>query len=60
VGSVEERAITDALISKLDVFLSELQDELFKRTGTQASLSTIFQTIRRLGFSRKKLRQVVL
>ena len=60
LGSVEEHAITDALISRPEMYLRELQDELFERTGTQASISTIFRTIRRLGFSRKKLRQVVL
>jgi len=60
LGSVEEHAIADALMSKPEIFLSELQNELFERTGTRASISTIFRTIRRLGFSRKKLRQVVL
>ena len=45
LGSIEEYVITDALIAKPDVFLSELQSELLERTGTRASLSTIFRTI---------------
>ena len=45
LGSVEEHAIADALMSKPEIFLSELQNELFERTGTRASISTIFRTI---------------
>ena len=50
LGSVEEYVITDALMSKPEMYLGKLQGELFERAGTQESVSTIFRTIRRLGF----------
>ena len=40
--------------------MKELQQELFRNTGTLASTSTIFRTIRRLGFTRKRIRYVTM
>ena len=34
--------------------------ELFRKTGTMVSISTIFRTVRRLGFTHKMLRHVVM
>jgi transposase len=38
-----------------DLYLDEIQDELYFQHGIEASLSTIWRTLRRLGLSMKKL-----
>jgi len=60
LGKPEEFSVIESLMAKPEIYLSELQHELFQNTGTWASISTLFRTIRRLGFSRKKLQQIVL
>ena len=60
LGKPEEFSVIELLMVQPEIYLSELQCELFQNTGTWASISTIFRTIRRLGFSRKKLQQIVL
>ena len=42
------------------MYLEELRQELLQVTSVGVSVSTICRTIKRLGFSRKKLRQVAL
>lgn len=56
----EEFSIVENLLSKPGIYLEELQQELFKSTGTLASVSTIFRTIHRLGFTRKKIRHIAM
>ena len=53
LGTPEEYCIIDSLMANPSMYLSELQQDLFNTTGTWASISTIFQTIRRLVFTRK-------
>ena len=60
LGKPEEFSVIELLMAQPEIYLSELQRELFQNTGTWASISTIFRTILRLGFSRKKLQQFVL
>lgn len=60
LGKPEEFSVMESLLAQPEIYLSELQSELFHNTGTWASISTIFRTIQRLGFSRKKLKQIVL
>lgn len=54
----EEFSIIDILLNNPAVYLEELQQELYNNTGTLASLSTIFRTVHRLRFTRKKIRHV--
>ena len=56
----EECSIVDSLLNQPGIYLEELQHELFRKTGTMVSISTIFRTVRRLGFTRKMLRHVVM
>lgn len=60
LGSLEEFFIIETLMARPEIYLDELQRELYSNTGTWASLSTIFRTIHRLGFTRKKLQRVAL
>ena len=56
----EEYTIIELLLANPGIYLDELQQELYQSTGTWASISTIFRTIHRLDFTRKKLRHVAL
>ena len=56
----EETALVQALLSKPDMYLEELRQEIIQSTGTDVSTSTICRTLKRLGFSRKRLRHVAL
>lgn len=56
----EEYSIIELLLANPGMFLDELQYELHQSTGTLASISTIFRIIRRLGFTRKRLRHIAL
>lgn len=56
----EEYTIIELLLENPGIFLDELQYKLHQSTSTLASISTIFRTIRRLGFTRKWLRHVSL
>ena len=53
LGKAEEYSV---IIVKPEIYLSELQHELFQNTGTWASTSTIFRAtcIQRLRFTREK------
>ena len=54
----EEFAIIDTLLKNPGIYLDELGLELTRSTGATASTSTLYRTIRRLGFTRKKMRYV--
>ena len=60
LGEPEELCIVESLLANPGIYLNELQQELFRSTGTSVSISTIFRTIRWLGFTRKKLRHVAM
>ena len=60
LDAFEEMSLIQSLLSKPDIYLEELRQELIQVTGTDVSLSTICRTLKRLGFSRKKLRHVAL
>ena len=52
----EEYTIIEVLLANLGIYLDdhELQQELHQSTGTWASISTIFRTLRHLDFTRKR------
>ena len=60
LDAFEEMTLVQSLPNKTSTYLDELQTDLYNSTGTIVSLSTICRTLRRLGFTRKKLRHVVL
>jgi hypothetical protein len=47
-------------MNKPNIYLDELQSDLYSSIGITVSLSTICRTFQRLGFTRKKLQHVVL
>ena len=60
MDAFEEMSLIQSLLNKPDMYLEELRQELIQISGTDVSVSTICKTLKRLGFSRKKLRQVAL
>ena len=56
----EQYTVIELLLANPGIYLDELQQELHQSTGTWASISTIFHTLRRLDFTRKRLRHVAL
>lgn len=56
----EEFSIVESILANPGTYLEELQEELYKNTGTWASVSTICRAIHRLGFTRKKLRHLAI
>ena len=44
---VEKTSLLESLMANPAMYLDELQQELFVNTGTWASISTVFRTIRR-------------
>ena len=60
LGQQDEDTIIELLMDNPAMYLDELQRELHQNTGTWTSISTIFRTIRRLGFTRKMLRHVAM
>ena len=56
----EKMYLVQSLMSKPDIYLEELRQELIQATGTDVSLSTICRTLKHLGFSRKKLRHIAI
>ena len=60
LDSFKEMSLIQSLLNKPDMYLKELRQELIQISGTDVSLSTICRTLKRLGFSRKKLRQIAL
>ena len=53
-------SLIQSLLNKPDMYLEELRQESIQISGTDVSVSTICKTLKHLGFSRKKLRQVAL
>ena len=60
LDAFEEMSLIQSLVSRPEMYLEELRQELIQITGTDVSVSTICKTLKRLGFSRKKLKQVAL
>ena len=52
LGSLEEYSIIESLMEKPELYLEELQSELYLSTGTWVSVSTMYRAIRRLGYTR--------
>ena len=57
---IERSEIATILVANPAIYLDELQQELYSKTGTWASISTVFRTIRQMGFTRKKIRHVAI
>ena len=55
----ERREIATPLVANPAIHLDELQEELYAKTGTWASISTVFRTIRQMGFTGKIIRHVL-
>ena len=47
--------ILDLLQSKPTIYLDELQNELLRQLGCQISIPSLFRTLQRLNFSRKRV-----
>ncbi len=60
LDALEEMTLVQSLLNKPDMYLQELKQELIQVTGTNVSLSTVCRTLKRLGFSRKKLRHIAV
>ena len=60
LDTFEEMTLIHSLLNKPDMYLAELRLEVIEATGTEVSLSTICRTLKRLGFSRKKLGYVAI
>ena len=52
--------IVEAVMSHPGMYLSEMQKVLLKNTGISVSLTTICRTLKRLGFTRKRLRYIAM
>jgi transposase len=55
LDAFEEMSLIQSL-NKPEMYLEELREELIEFPGTDVSVSIICKTLKRLGFSRKKLR----
>ena len=60
LDSFEEMTLIQSLLNKPDMYLEELRQELLQVTGVEVSLSTVCRTLKRLDFSRKRLRHIVV
>ena len=49
-----EMSLVQSVMNKPNIYLDELQSDLYSSTGITVSLSTICCTFQRLGFTRKK------
>ena len=56
----DELLLIELVCEKPSIYLREIQATLFETTGTLASASTLCRTMKRLGFTRKKLKFVAL
>ena len=56
----DELLLIELVCDKPSIYLREIQATLFETTGTLASASTLCRTMKRLGFTRKKLKFVAL
>ena len=59
LGSREEDILMECLSEDPGIYLNELQYKLYQRAAVLVSLPTICNTIRRLGYTRKRIRHVV-
>lgn len=57
---LEQLTILHSLIHKPTLHLNEVQEKLFETTGTWVSASTICRTIKKQGFTRKKVQYIAL
>jgi len=60
LDSFEEMTLIQSLLNKPDMYLEELRQELLQVTGVEVSLSTVCRTLKRLDFSRKRLRHIAV
>lgn len=60
LSDYEELLVVQCIIEKPSTYLYELQNELVTTTGTWVDCATICRTLKRLGFSHKKIRYVAL
>lgn len=56
----EQLTVLQLLLDNPNMYLDEIQRELYDFTGTVAHISTICRTVHRLGMTRQKLRYVAL
>ena len=56
----DELILIELICEKPSTYLHEIQSRLFQTTGTDASAATICRTVKRLGFTRKKLKYVAI
>jgi len=55
LSSADLQFILDLLQSKPTIYLDELQNELLRQLGCQISIPSLFRTLQRLNFSRKRV-----
>ena len=60
LDSFEEMTLIQSLLNKPDMYLEELRQELLQVTGVEVSLSTVCRSLKRLDFSRKRLRHITV
>ena len=60
ISEFDELVLVQCVSEKPSMYLHELQNELFCATGTWVDCATVCRTLKRLGFSRKKIRYVAL
>ena len=60
LNDFEQITVLQSLIAKPNIYLYEVQEQLFNATGTWVSLSTICRTVHKLGFTRKKLTKIAI
>ena len=60
LSDLDQFTILQSLIHKPTLRLNEIQDKLFETTGMWVSASTICRTIKKQGFTRKKVQYIAL
>ena len=60
LNEIEMLIVIELLSNQPSIYLDEVQEELYNRTGTRVHNSTICRTMQHLGFSRKRLQRVAL
>ena len=60
MSEFEEITILEMLLSKPNMYLREVQDELAQITGSWYDCATICRTVKRLGMTRQKMRLVAV
>lgn len=56
----EQLTLVNIVLARPGVYLHELQQELVMLTGTEVHVSTICRTLKRLGLTRQKIKQITL